>query len=183
VRVFVLFLIILIDAVLQGTLLQGIGILGIVPNISIALVATYALLRDDVEGAIFGLCLGFVKDVLHSDILGYYSLMFLVAGYLCGKSRRSFYRENYISALAIIALTAFLYETAFYITGFLLRGNALFLHYLTHIILPTVLYTTLVSVIIYFLMCRINNLLEGRLRHRKIRRSPTFHKKQAFYKK
>ena len=175
-RVFVLFLIILIDAVLQGALLSGISVFGIVPNISIALVAAYALLRDDVEGAIFGLCIGFVRDVLYSDVLGYYSLMFLVAGYLCGKSRRSFYRENYISALAIIALTTLLYEISFYITQFLLRGNVLFLHYLTHIILPTVLYTAIASIVIYFLMCKINEFLEGRIRHRKIRKSPGFYK-------
>ena len=62
--------------------------------------------------------------------------------------------------LALIAASDFSYSMLVYLFLFFLRGKLQFVYYLLHIMLPELVYTILVTVILYFIILKINQKLE-----------------------
>ena len=91
---------------------------------------------------------------------GYYTLLFLLAGLLIGRSQKDFYRENYLLPIIICSLAAIVYESIIFITGFFLQGNTTVLYFLVRLALPEAVYTAVVTIPIYRLLFGINEWLE-----------------------
>ena len=165
-RIFVTALIILLNVILQSTFFQLIKIVNIVPNTSIILIISYSLLRGRTEGAIVGCFTGMLIDIFFGISFGFYSFICMVTGYLCGRSFHHLYRENYILPIMISSITVFIYESIIYFTGFLFRGNTEYIYFLINLIIPEMVYTGIVSMIIYRLLFAINDWLEEKEKYR-----------------
>ena len=159
-RPFIMFLIIIMNLVLQSTLFQYIEILNIKPNSSILIIVSYAILRGDVEGSIFGFVTGLMQDIFFGQFIGLYALFGLLVGFFCGTPFKSFFRENIILSFVLSAIVSFAYGFAFYVTNFLFRGKIDFFYYFHKIILPEAVYTTFLSVAFYALIYWINRKVE-----------------------
>ena len=166
-RILVTFLLLILNLVFQSTLLQGLQIRGIIPNTAIVIIVSYALLRGSVEGAIVGLCSGLLQDIFFGNSIGYYALLGMVTGYLCGRAHQEFYRDNYFLPLVLCTAATFLYETTIYFISFLFRGDIHFLYYLLNTILPETVYTAIISAFIYKLLFWINEKLEQKEKHKR----------------
>ena len=121
---------------------------------------SYALLRGSTEGAIVGFFSGLPIDIFFGTSFGYYTLLFLLAGLLIGRSQKDFYRENYLLPIIICSLAAIVYESIIFITGFFLQGNTTVLYFLVRLALPEAVYTAVVTIPIYRLLFGINEWLE-----------------------
>ena len=121
---------------------------------------SYALLRGSTEGAIVGYFSGLPIDIFFGTSFGYYTLLFLLAGLLIGRSQKDFYRENYLLPIIICSLAAIVYESIIFITGFFLQGNTTVLYFLVRLALPEAVYTAVVTIPIYRLLFGINEWLE-----------------------
>lgn len=159
-RVFITSLFVVINFVLQTTLLQYIQIRGILPNTAIIMIVSYALLRGSTEGAIVGLCSGLLQDMFFGTSIGYFALLNMLTGYLAGRSHHNFYRENYLMPLMLCTMAVFLYESTIYFTSFLFRGQLNFFYYLGRMILPETVYTAILTVLIYRILFMVNEWLE-----------------------
>ena len=116
-RILLTGILIFVNFILQTTLLPYISIGGILPNTALIIVVSYALLRDSTEGAIVGFFSGLPIDIFFGTSFGYYTLLFLLAGLLIGRSQKDFYRENYLLPIIICSLAAIVYESIIFITG------------------------------------------------------------------
>lgn len=159
-RKFTVFILILICFILQSTVFTELAFAGIVPNLMIILTAAFGFMRGENEGLIIGFFCGFLMDIYYGDILGFYALILMYIGYLNGKFNRIFYPEDIKLPIGLIVVSDLSYSMTCYILLFLLRGKFHFLFYLKEIILPEMVYTIVVTCVLYPLVLFINERLE-----------------------
>ena len=157
-RVLVMGSVIYGNFILQTTLFRHVAIMGVRPMTAMLLVVSYAILRGDVEGAVFGFFTGLLQDIFFMDYLGLYALLFAVTGYLCGKPFKDFFTDSFILPVALTLFGMIGYECVFYFINFSLRGRLL--DYFRIIILPETIYTMLLAVPVYRVIFALNKRLE-----------------------
>ncbi len=166
-RKFIVFILILLCFILQSTVFRSLAFAGIVPNLMIILTSAFGFMRGENEGLIIGFLCGLLTDIFYGDILGFYALILMYVGYLNGKFNRIFYPEDIKLPIGLIVVSDLSYGMICYILLFLLKGKFHFLFYLKNIILPEVVYTIVVTCILYPVVLFINKRLERRERKRR----------------
>ena len=161
-RALIVGVIVLINFILQSTVFGYIAILDIVPNTALIFVVCYAILRGDVEGGIVGLASGLLRDIFFAPyFLGLNALLCMLAGYLCGKPFKHFFRENYVAPVILTAVSMLIYGILFYLVMFLPQGGTNFAGVFAYTVLPETVYTVIFALPLYHLVYRINFRLEN----------------------
>lgn len=153
---------ILVNFTLQATLFPHFSILGVTPDTALVFIVCYAILRGDIEGAIFGLCAGFVQDMMAGTFLGFFALLGFLTGYVCGKPFRDFFKDNYFLPFVIVVVISIVYQLIVFVTTQLIFGRLDFWFYARTIILPKTIYTASLSIPLYSFLHYINAKLEHR---------------------
>ncbi len=159
-RIVIFLFIIILNFILQTTLLSSLALNNIVPDTSLILIILYARLRNDTEGFIFGFVTGLLTDIFFSPFFGFYALLGGFIGYFAGKPFRNFYRSNLVTPLLLIGFGTFIYEYIFYFFNFLFRGKVDFFSYFTSLIFPEIIYNLIFSIFIYKILFYINFKIE-----------------------
>ena len=151
-RFFIDLALILVFFVLQTTIFPMLKISSIIPNVLIILVSCSGFMQGDREGMFVGFACGLLLDICSFDIFGFYTILYMLIGYLNGLLHNFFYLKDLkIPAIMIISSDLVCcFATYFFL--FLLRSRFEFGFYFLNIILPEVVYTLLVAVIIYPLL-------------------------------
>lgn len=165
-RKFVVALFMLVSFILQCSVFSHIAFAGIIPNMMIVLTASFGFMRGEKEGLVIGFFCGLLNDIFFGSFLGFYALVLMYIGYLNGKFSRIFYPEDIKLPIALIVTSDLSYGTICYILLFMLRGKFEFAYYFSHVILPEVLYTIVVTLFLYPLILKVNEKLEARERRR-----------------
>ncbi|MCR4655417.1 MAG: rod shape-determining protein MreD [Lachnospiraceae bacterium] len=160
-RFIIEFLIIITAFILQSTVLRTISLGGIVPNLLIIVTASFGIMRGRKEGMFVGFLCGLLEDVFFGDILGFYALIYTCIGYLNGIFQSLFYPEDVKLPMSLISASEVLYCFICYIFLFLLRGRLHFGYYIVHVILPEIVYTTVVTIVLYRGILFVNEKLES----------------------
>ena len=158
-RAGVLAALILINYVLQSTVLIRFSILGVNPDTAIILIVSYGILRGDVEGAIFGFFSGLTHDMFGGHFIGLYAMLGMFTGYIAGKPFKDYFKDNYFLPFMIVVAATFSYQMMLFFT-FMLQGRLDFWFYFTSIILPKTIYTASISLPLYSLVFVINSKIE-----------------------
>ncbi len=159
-RKFTVFILILLCFILQSTVFRSLAFAGIVPNLMIILTSSFGFMRGENEGLIIGFLCGLLNDIFFGDILGFYALILMYIGYLNGKFNRIFYPEDIKLPIGLIIVSNLSYSMVCYILLFLLKGKFHFWFYFKSVILPEMVYTIVITCILYPLILFINNRLE-----------------------
>ena len=159
-RILVLALLVLINFVLQSTLFPHIAIFGAIPDTALILIVSYAIMRNEIEGALFGLFAGLVQDLSSGLFIGIFALLGFLLGYVCGKPFKDFFKDNYFLPFMVVLLASTVHQFLLYVTTVMFTGQIEFWFYARAIILPTVVYTVSLSIPVYVLMHLINKKLE-----------------------
>lgn len=134
---------------LQSTLFARYSVGGIVPNLIIIVTACQGFMFGDKQGAVIGFLCGLLADIFFGDIIGIYAFIYMIIGFLNGKFNNIFYPEDIKLPLGLIISSDFLYGIICYVFFFLLRGRFHIGYYFAHIILPEMIYTILVTLVLY----------------------------------
>ncbi len=165
-RKFVVTLFVLVSFILQCSVFKQFAFAGIIPNLMIVLTASFGFMRGEKEGLVIGFFCGLLSDVFFGSFLGFYALVLMYIGYLNGKFSRIFYPEDIKLPLALIVTSDLSYGVLCYVLLFMLRGKFQFTYYFTHVILPEVFYTIVVTLFLYPLILKVNGKLEAREQRR-----------------
>ena len=165
-RILITALIVFLNFILQTTLFPLLAIRGIFPNTALIIVTSYALLRGSKEGAIIGGCCGLLMDIFFSRMIGFYTLSYLAIGLLFGRSQKTFYRENYILPVIFCTISTVLYQAVLYITGFVFRGEGNIFHLRFSVLGPELVYTAVVTILVYRILFAVNEWLELKEKYR-----------------
>ena len=156
-----LFFMILISFLLQCTLLHVISIGSITPNLILILCISMGLMRGRKSGLWTGFFCGFLVDMFYGSVFGFYALIYMYIGYMNGFFKRIFFPDEVKLPLALIAVSDFFCNLLIYFSLFWFRGRFSFGYYLLHTILPELVYTMIVSVLLYFILLKVNEKLEA----------------------
>ncbi|NLC69586.1 MAG: rod shape-determining protein MreD [Clostridiaceae bacterium] len=141
----------------QTTILDYIKIKGIKPNLVLIYVICMSILEGSKEGAVIGFFSGLLQDIVSGKILGLYSLFSMYLGAIVGFASKKLYKDN---ILVVVVFTFFL--TGFYECGVYFAGkigdlqSQHFLYFLKWRAFPEALYNSVFSMLMYFLLLRIN---------------------------
>ena len=140
-------ILILICFLLQCTVFRSLAFGGIVPNLLIVLTASFGFMHGERTGLLIGFFCGLLVDIFFASVIGFYAMLYM-------------YPQDIKLPIALILGSNFLYGIACYVIMFLLRGRFDFGYYLVHIILPEIVYTIVVTLLLYPLILWINTWLE-----------------------
>lgn len=160
IRAIVLGILILISFLLQTSVFNLIPLAGVVPNLLLMLTMSFGLMRGRKEGLLVGFFCGILVDLYCGFAIGPYALIYMYFGYMNGLFHRFYYVENVLLPLVMIAANDFLYGSLVYIIFFLMRNRLDYGFYLKNIILPEMIYTMLITLVIYRMLMHINRGLK-----------------------
>ena len=147
--------------VLECTVFQRISFASITPNLMIIVTSSFGFMRGKREGMMVGFLSGLLFDIMFSDLIGFYTLIYTVLGYANGFFRKIFYDDDIKLPLILIATSDFLYGNIVCIFMFIMRSRFDYFYYLKSIIFPELIYTILVTLVLYQLILQINKKLES----------------------
>ena len=160
-RLFVSVLLIISCFLLQTTVFQWLDFGGIVPNLLIILTASFGFMRGERTGLLFGFFCGLLIDIFFASVLGLNAMIYMYIGYANGKFHSIFYPEDSKLPLFLILISDLAYGFIYYTILFLMRGRFQIGYYFLHIILPEMVYTILITLLLYPLILWINKKLEN----------------------
>ena len=155
-------LLILITFILQSTVFQSLSIASIAPNLLLILTVSFGFMRGKKEGILVGFFCGILIDIFYGNLLGFYALIYMYIGYLNGFLCKVYYDEDVKVPMILTAISDLAYGFAVYGLQFMLRGRLHVMNYVWHIMLPEMIYTVLITVIIYRPLYRLNHWLTER---------------------
>ena len=157
------FLLVFISFVIQCTCFNAVSMGGIVPNLLIIITAAFGFMHGQKEGMYVGFLSGIFIDVLFGNgIIGLYALIYTFIGYLNGLFSRIFYPEDVKLPIFLIVISDLIYSFICYILTFLLRSRLDLPYYLIRVMIPEMVYTALVTLIIYRFILNIETGIEIR---------------------
>lgn len=153
-------IIIAVCYLLQTTLFQALSFASITPNLLIIVVSAFGFMRGKKEGLYIGFFTGILLDIFSGSVIGINALIYMYIGYLNGYFRKMFYPEDIKLPMLLIAGSDMVYSLIVYFFLFLFRSRLDFHYYLFHIILPELVYTMLITILLYVVILKINQKLE-----------------------
>ena len=159
-RKIITFVIVVVCFLLDCTIFTKMAFASIKPNLLLIVTCSLGLMRGRKKGMAVGLVSGFFVDLFWGGTIGYNMLIYAVIGYLNGTFRRMFFDEDVKLPIALIAVSDLIFGLVNYVCLYMLQGDFAFGTYLIHIILPEVVYTVLVTLVLYQIILQILNKLE-----------------------
>ncbi len=160
-RKIVTFAIILVCFLLECTVFQGLALGSVTPNLLIVVTSSFGFMRGKKEGMVVGFISGLLVDIMFSDLIGFYALIYMVLGYANGFFRKIFYDDDIKLPLILISASDFIYGNIVCIFMFVMRSKFHYFYYLKSVIIPELIYTILVTIILYQVILFINKKLEA----------------------
>ena len=154
-------LIITVCFLLQCTVFQKLSFASISPNLLIIVTASFGVMRGRREGMWVGFLCGIITDIFFGDLIGFYALFYTILGYANGFFKRIFYPEDIKLPLILIGASDFLLGNAVCVLMFIMRSKFHYWYYMGNIIIPELIYTILITLVLYQIILKINQKLES----------------------
>ena len=161
-RKIITFCIIIACFILECTVFPNLSLASITTNLLIVVTPSFGFMRGKKEGMMVGFICGILFDIMFSDLIGFYTLIYTVLGYANGFFRKIFYPDDIKLPLILIAASDFLYGNIVCIFMFIMRSRFDYFYYLKSIIIPELIYTILVTLIFYSIILQINKKQEAK---------------------
>lgn len=158
----IMLVIIILCFLLQSTFFKALALAEVVPNLLLIITVAVGYMRGRKEGMIIGLICGLLIDFVYGDVIGVCALIYMVIGYLNGIFNMLFYRDVLTIPILLIGVSDLIYNFLYYVFEFLLRSRLNLFFYIRRIMIPELVYTVLVSVLLYKLLHNLNAFLEHR---------------------
>lgn len=146
---------------LQSTVFDKLAFANIRPNLMIVVTASLGFMRGEKGGIAVGFVSGLLIDLFWGGLLGFYTLIYTVIGYLNGTFHRMFFDDDIKFPLVLIGVSDLIYSSVGYLCLFMLQGEFIFSYFFGHVMLPELVYTILVTLILYQIILHVNRRLEA----------------------
>ncbi len=160
-RKIVTFSVVLVCFLLECTVFRRLMLGNVKPNLLIVVTSAFGFMRGKKEGMIVGFLSGLLVDIVFNDLIGFYALIYMSLGYVNGFFRKIFYDDDIKLPLFLIAASDFLYGNIVCIFMFVMRSKFHYFYYLKNVIIPELIYTILVTIVLYQIILFINKKLEA----------------------
>lgn len=165
-RLFFNFIFILISFILQTTVFRAFDLGGVTPNLLMIFAASTAFIRGDRSGLLAGFFCGLLVDIFFGTYIGFFALIYMYICFGVGKLHDIFFTQNLAVPIFIIGLADFVFGFVCYVLMFLFRTKFDIGYYMTTVIIPELVYTTLVAIFYYPIILACNNSVDEREQRR-----------------
>ena len=153
--------IIIVCFLLESIVFEKLPFASITPNLLIIVTSSFGFMRGKKEGMAVGFICGLLYDIMFNDLIGFYALVYTLIGYANGFFRKIFYDDDIKLPLILIVSSDFLFGNIVCIFMFIMRSKFHYFYYLKSVIIPEVIYTALVTLVLYQVILFINKKLEA----------------------
>ena len=151
----IIFLIIIINFILESTILPNLSIFGVVANTGLIIVVLIAFIKGKVVGGIVGLLIGLLQDIVFSTVIGVNGIIYFFIGYIVGMNEGKFAKDNKLIPIILTFLATISYHFFYYLFMFFLGHNINFAIFFKKVVLIEMLYNGLLSILFYKLFSNI----------------------------
>ena len=151
---------VLILFILQTTVFQTLSLAWASPNLLIIAVSAFAMMDGRKHGLYIGFLCGLLLDIFSGSVIGFYALIYMLIGYGNGFLHSQFFPDDIRLPLIMIGASDLVSNLAVYFFRFFFRGQLNIGYYLMHLILPELVYTSLVSIVLYLLLLKLDQKIE-----------------------
>lgn len=148
-------LIIILNLILESTILPLFTIIGYIPNISLVTIIVLAFRRNKYYAGFFGLITGLIYDILFGKTIGIKALVFFLIGYYAGEIKGNLNSENLLIPMIFSALGTIIYNSMYFLIMFFLGENMDFSIVLNNIFSIEILYNSILTFIIIKILDKI----------------------------
>lgn len=134
---------------LQSTLFSQFARGGVCPNLLIIAVSTLGFNEGKKTGLLAGFFSGILLDISFGFFYGFHALLYMYVGYFCGFLEKYVFTKDIKMPILFIAICDFVYGILYYFFAFLLNGKFHFIFYLKNIIIPEVIFTVIMTCVLY----------------------------------
>ena len=159
-RVITLGILIIVCFVLQSALFPYIEVAGATPNLLLILTVSFGLMRGRKEGMLVGFFCGFLYDLYFGFAIGPFMIIYMLIGYCNGFFHRLYLVEDVLLPIIIIVFDDFIFNFITFIIFFVMRNRLSFSLYLREIILPDMIYTAILTMIVFKFFVFVNRRLK-----------------------
>ncbi|MCR5431259.1 MAG: rod shape-determining protein MreD [Lachnospiraceae bacterium] len=145
--------------VLQTGLFSSFSLAGVVPDLLMILVVSTGYMHGRIRAMITGLLCGFFIDCCYGNVIGVFPIFYIIVGNFSGFANKIYDDEDHMTPILLTAAGELLYNIMFFIVFYLLQGRTNLSFYIYRITIPKIVYTVLVSIILYRILRLINNFL------------------------
>ena len=164
----VLIVLALIIYLLQLNFFSWFTIAGVMPNLFIILVLFIGLFTNKNLGAIYGISIGLIIDLLTNQRIGITAVVFGIVGLLAGIFDKNFSKDNRITIVFIVAATTIVTEMVIYFLTYLLLNTNIDVLIFIKILLIETVYNILLAIILYPFIQRFGYYIENEYKGNKI---------------
>jgi rod shape-determining protein MreD len=119
------------------------------PNLLLILTFSFGFLHGNLPGMIYGLGAGLLMDLFYSGPFGFYTLIFITIGYANGFFSKIYYEEYITLPMVMCVISELIYHLYIYVFRFLIRGKLSVGYYVLHIVLPSLVFSLMVTLVLY----------------------------------
>lgn len=148
-RIVASIIIVVINFLLQSTFFSRFSFGGIVPNLLLITTASIGFLIGRKYGLYVGFFAGLLVDIFFGPIIGIYALLYMYIGYINGSFKKILFSRDFKLPLVLIVASDLLYAHLCFLFLFVLKGQFHYMSYLKSVILPEVVYTTVIACVLY----------------------------------
>lgn len=142
-------LIIVINFIVQSTILPSLPILGVVPNTAIIIIVLISLLKGTFVGSTVGLVMGLLQDVFFSTVIGVNGLIYFFIGYGVGINEEKLTKDNILIPIFLSILATIFYHLTYHMFMFFLGYDFNFYIFFRKTVILEMLYNGLLSILFY----------------------------------
>lgn len=168
-KIIIIGILVIISFLLQTSVFPFFTLFGTVPNIILLLVVSIAVMNGSTSAMIVGFICGLLIDIMYGGVLGVYAFFYMFLGYINGYFHVLFFAEASFLPLILVFINDFIYNILVYLIFFLPQKKWNFFFYLKKNILPELIYTTVISLIMYQIFLKIYELIKRKKKKKKRR--------------
>ncbi len=154
-------ILILLTATLQTTVIRGLEVFHVIPNLLFIVVVSYGILHDDYSSLFVGAVCGLILDVLGGRVVGINTLICTYVAYLCLLISDNLFNNNAFVAMVFVLLLSIPYEVLTYLCYFVIWGKGSLWYAVFHKILPIAVYNFLFTLPLYPIVKKVTGQIEA----------------------
>ena len=145
---------------IQSCIFPQIPFLSASPNLLLILTFSFGFICGKDPGMLCGFLCGILLDLFYSGPFGFYTLFYVCMGYVNGIFTRYYYEDYITLPLILSGLNDLAYNLYIYIFRFLIRNRLDFLYYFREIMVPEIIFTVLMTLLVYRVFLHITRKME-----------------------
>lgn len=145
----VLLLIIIVNFILESTIIHYFNIFGVVPNTALIVTVIIALLKGKNVGSIVGLISGLLQDIIFSPVIGINGFILFFTGFLIGFMEGKLSKDNILIPIMLTLISTIGYHLLYSLFLYFLAYNIPIIAFFKEVVLFEMVYNGVISVLVF----------------------------------